>query len=138
VLGAGRDLAMWAATVARLFTDLAAWQLADQLRRLVLEITAQPHVTRDFKYCNQSKDAARSAASNIAEGFGRFRHKEFAQFLRISMGSIAEVRDLLIDGHERGYVSNTQLADGTRLAVRAKSACAALYEYLLRTPDKDP
>jgi len=121
--------------MAKEFTELVAWQLSDELRRLILEIVAQPNVARDFKYCDQSKDAARSAASNIAEGFGRFRHKEFAQFLRIAMGSLQEVGDLLIDGHERRYVTDAQLAQGTRLARRAKSACAGLHDYLLRTPD---
>jgi four helix bundle protein len=121
--------------MAKEFTELVAWQLSDELRRLVLSIVAQPHVVRDFKYCDQSKDAARSASSNIAEGFGRFRHKEFAQFLRIAMGSLQESKDLLIDGRERGYLTDAQLAQGTRLASRAKSACASLHDYLLRTPD---
>ena len=121
--------------MARQFTDLVAWQLADELRRLIIEIVAHPRVARDFKYCDQCKDAARSAASNIAEGFGRFRHREFARFLRIAMGSLQEVADLLIDGHARGYVSDSQLADGRRLAIRAKSACARLAQYLLATPD---
>jgi four helix bundle protein len=120
--------------MATKFTDLVCWQLADELRRLVLEITAQSHVTRDFRYCDQSKDAARSAASNIAEGFGRFRHRDFANFLHYAIGSLSEVQDLLIDGHERGYVSDTQLANGKRLVVRSKSACVALKAYLLRTP----
>ena len=121
--------------MAKEFTDLVAWQLADELRRLILAITSQPHIARDFKYCNQCKDAARSAASNIAEGFGRFRHREFAQFLRIAIGSLTEVSDLLIDGYERGYINEVQLAQGRRLAVRSRSACVALKEYLLRTPD---
>jgi four helix bundle protein len=121
--------------VATKFTDLVAWQLADELRRLIFEITAQGQVARDFKYCDQSKDAARSAASNIAEGFGRFRHREFARFLDIAIGSLEEVSDLLTDGRERGYVNNLQLAQGKRLVVRSKSACVALKAYLLRTPD---
>ena len=120
--------------MAKDFTELAAWQLADELRRLILEITATPTVARDFRYCNQCKDAARSAASNIAEGFGRYKHREFARFLRIAMGSLKEVADLLIDGHERGYVNEAQLAAGLRLAKRSKSACARLAEYLDRTP----
>lgn len=122
--------------MARDFTDLVAWQLSDELRRLVLEIVAQRHVVRDFKYCNQCKDAARSAAGNIAEGFGRYRHREFAQFLRIAMGSLKELADLLIDGHERGYLTDAQLRKGAELTTRAKSACASLTRYLLRTPDR--
>ncbi len=91
---------LWNLTVAKEFTELVAWQLSDELRRLIFANScAASYVARDFKYCNQSKDAARSAASNIAEGFGRFRHREFAQFLRIAMGSLSEVSDLLIDGY---------------------------------------
>ncbi len=104
---------------------------------MILEITATPAVARDFRYCNQCKDAARSAASNIAEGFGRYKHREFARFLRIAMGSLKEVADLLIDGHERCYVNEAQLAAGLRLAKRSKSACARLAEYLDRTPDQN-
>ena len=123
--------------MAKDFTELVAWQLADELRRLVFEITARSNVSRDFRYCNQCKDAARSGPSNIAEGFGRFRHREFAHFLRIAIGSLKEVQDLLIDGHERGYITPAELARGTRLVVRSKSACAALARFLLATPDPE-
>ena len=133
----GASLAFVISTMAKNFTEIVAWQLADELRRLMLEIVAQPDVVRDFKYCDQCKDAARSAPSNIAEGFGRYRHREFAQFLRIAMGSLKEIEDLLIDGHHRGYVSCEQLKKGTELAIRSKSACAGLTKYLLRTPDRD-
>ena len=123
--------------MAKDFTEFVAWQLADELRQLLLAIVARPNVARDFKYCNQCKDAARSGPSNIAEGFGRFRHKEFAHFLRIAMGSLKEVQDLLIDGHERGFVTPEELAQGTRLVRRSKAACAALTRYLQNSPDPE-
>lgn len=98
-----RRLPFTFAIMAKDFTELVAWQLADELRRLIFEITARPAAARDFRYCDQCKDAARSGPSNIAEGFGRYRHRDFAHFLRIAIGSLKEVQDLLIDGHERGY-----------------------------------
>ena len=91
--------------MAKDFTELAAWQLADQLRLLILEITSNPSVARDFKYCNQCKDAARSAASNITEGFGRYRHRDFARFLRYALGSLAETRHLLMEGRDKRYLA---------------------------------
>jgi four helix bundle protein len=102
---------------------------------LILAIVARPNVQRDFKYCDQCKDAARSAASNIAEGFGRFKHKEFAQFLDYSVGSLKELHDLLIDGHLRGHVTQHELTAGIQLSKRAKAACVSLAAYLRRTPD---
>jgi four helix bundle protein len=130
-----RRLPFTFAIMAKDFTELVAWQLADELRRLIFEITARPAAARDFRYCDQCKDAARSGPSNIAEGFGRYRHRDFAHFLRIAIGSLKEVQDLLIDGHERGYVTADELARGTRLVVRSKSACAALARWLLASPD---
>ena len=131
----GVNIALAACIMARDFTELAAWQLSNELRQLILSIVARPNVRTDFKYCDQCKDAARSAASNIAEGFGRCRHKEFAHFLDYSIGSLKELHDLLIDGHSRGYVSDEELTSGVRLSKRAKAACAALAAYLRRTPD---
>ena len=121
--------------MAKDFTELAAWQLANELRQLIHAIIARPNVKNDFRYCNQCKDAARSAASNIAEGFGRFTHKEFAHFLDYSIGSLKELHDLLIDGYGRGYVLDSELESGIELSKRAKAACAALAAYLRRTPD---
>ena len=131
----GLNLALARRIVATEFTELAAWQLANELRLLMLAIVARPDVRRDFKYCDQCKDAARSAAGNIAEGFGRFKHKEFAQFLDYSVGSLKKLHDLLIDGHSRGYVTQHELMTGIQLSKRAKAACVSLAAYLRRTPD---
>jgi four helix bundle protein len=121
--------------MARDFTELSVWQFADELRILVGEITARPGVRRDFSYCDQCNAAARSATANIAEGFGRFRHRDFARFLRIAVGSLHETRDHLIDGHRRGYLSDTELECGVRLSKRACGAAGALIRYLTTTPD---
>ena len=121
--------------VAKDFTELAAWQLANELRLLIHAIVARPNVKCDFKYCDQCKDAARSAASNVAEGFGRYKHKEFAHFLDYSIGSLKELHDLLLDGYARGYVLDSELESGIALSKRAKAACVALAAYLRRTPD---
>ncbi len=123
--------------MAKDFTELVAWQLSDELRRLMLSIVARPAVARDFRYCDQCKGAARSAPNNIAEGFGRYRHREFARFLYIAMGSLQETRDHLIDGHNSGYITDEEYARGVRLVKRAKAACASFAEYLKNTPDPE-
>jgi hypothetical protein len=57
---------------AKDFTELIAWQRADDLERFVLEIVKRPSLARDIDYCRLTADAAASAPRNIAEGFGRF------------------------------------------------------------------
>ncbi len=119
--------------MAKDFIELVAWQRADELRRFVIEITARPNVARDFRFCNQCKDAARSAPSNIAEGFGRWSHRDFARFLQIAIGSLKETRDLLIDARHRGYITEDELQWATVIAKRANAACAGLIRYLKAT-----
>ena len=51
--------------------------------------------SRDFGLRDQICRAAVSAPSNIAEGYERGSDKEFVRFLRISLGSIAELRTQL-------------------------------------------
>jgi four helix bundle protein len=76
------------------FREIAAWTLAHELKVRADLFLAKPDVVHRFKLCDQLSDAARSAPRNIAEGFARYRHKEFAQFVRIAKGSEAEVGTL--------------------------------------------
>ncbi len=123
--------------MARRHQDLIAWQLADALKGRVYELTQAPRIQRDFTFSNQIRDAASSATRNIAEGFGRYRHKEFAQFASIARASVHEVRDLLNDGVHRRYWSTTDVSNDITLCYRASKAMAGLIRYLRSTPD-DP
>ena len=115
------------------FVDLAAWQRGDELRRFVMEITARPSVARDGRFCEQCKSAARSVPNNIAEGFGRYHHREFAQFVRIALGSLQELRDQMHDAHERGYISDAEFLAAETTIRRAVASCAGLERYLRAT-----
>src|SRR5262249_40036820 len=77
--------------MARRYEDLDVWKLADDLRREFLALTDTGPVSRDFRFRDQIRDAASSAARNIAEGFGRFRPSDFARFMEFSIASTMEV-----------------------------------------------
>jgi four helix bundle protein len=83
----------------------------------------------------QCKASAASAPSNLAEGFGRWSHRDFARFVQIAIGSLKETRDHLIDAQARGYITTEELQQATRLAKRANAACAGLVRYLKNSPD---
>ncbi len=120
---------------ARDFKELVAWQLADYLRLAILDLCRQPAVARHRRFCDQVTDAASSAARNIAEGFGRFRHREFAHLVRIAKASENEVLDLLTEARQRGFLSREEYARDERLARRAIAAATGLIRYLEATPD---
>jgi len=87
------------------FREIAAWQLSRDVRTLAYKLLAKPEVATDFEFRDQLKDAARSAPRNVAEGFARYKHKEFAQFVRIAKGSMAEVLDHFVDAVDNAYLT---------------------------------
>jgi four helix bundle protein len=108
------------------FRDLVSWHLADELRREVIAFTEKNAVARDFKFCNQIRDASSSACRNTSEGFGRFRPAENARFLEFAHASLSEVQDGLIEAREKKYIDD-QLHD--RLWTLSRRALGANTNY---------
>src|SRR6187455_3015870 len=115
--------------------DLVAWQLAVRLRRLVHEYCDKPLIRRDFKFHDNLADAASSAPRNIAEGYGRKYHREFARFAIIARGSEQEVLESLAEARERDYIKSTEFDAGDHAARKALIVLNGLIAYLESTPD---
>jgi len=80
-------------------------------------------------------DAASSSRRNIAEGFGRRGHKEFARFLNISLSSLKEVEDGLIECVDNEWVTETEIAEALTLCKRATVATTRLRNSIKDKPD---
>jgi four helix bundle protein len=120
------------------FREIVAWQLARELKIRIDIFLCCPEFRKHFKFCEQLSDAARSGPRNIAEGHGRFRHREFAQFVRIARGSEAEVLNHLIDAHDQKLITADELVINEQLIKRAMGAATGLIRYLESTPDPSP
>ena len=120
------------------FRDIGAWQRSREVRQLAYELLKRPAASRDFKFRDQLLDASRSAPRNIAEGFARYKHKEFAQFVRIAKGSMGEVLDAFIDAVDSGYLSPADFPRHEHACKKALSAINGLIRYLESTPDPPP
>ena len=72
---------------------------------------------------------------NIAEGFGRYRHREFAQFLSIARGSLFELHDHLLDGLARQHLQPDIVQQLQSLCNRTIGAVTRLMRYLKSHPD---
>ena len=115
--------------------DLRAWQKADAVRRRVLQLTIQAAAHRDFGFRDQAERAAASACRNLAEGFARHHHRDFARFVNISRASLGELLDSLDEARIKGYVDangHAQLDAQIREAMRVSGG---LLRYLRQTPD---
>lgn len=120
------------------FREIVAWQLARELRLLADALLAKPDVARRYKYCDQLSDSARSGPRNIAEGFARFFHKPFAQYVRIAKGSEAEVINHFIDARDLKLMTDEEFIRAEHTARRAIKAASGLIRYLESTPDPPP
>ena len=116
--------------MARSFTELAAWQLANELKRGVYELIRTGRAQADVEFRDQIRNSAASAPRNIAEGFGRYYPREFSQYLRIANGSLMETSNHLSDGVDRGYFLKADAERLELLARRASSAVTRLIKYL--------
>jgi four helix bundle protein len=115
----------------RRFEDLVAWKLSEELRDCVFDVTGRGLAARDPDYRSQIRRASASAPDNIAEGFGRFRPKEFSRYVEIARGSINETMSQLHRGRKCGYLSQQQYEAAISLAKQALAATAGLQRYLL-------
>jgi four helix bundle protein len=115
--------------------ELVCYQLAVELRRACLAITARAVFKDDRRFRDDFRAAARSGPSNISEGFRRRSHREFARYLDIALSSIAEVKNHVSNAMENRYISPEESLECLRLAKRANVAISRLREYLLNSPD---
>ena len=116
------------------FKEFGAWQLAYQLRRAVRPLCRRTLEARDFKLHEQIRDAARSATRNIAEGFGRFSHADFANFVRIAKASEVELLDHFNEAFDSGYLNEDDREHLEHTTKKAIKAANGLIRYLDSTP----
>ena len=96
--------------------DLVAWQKAVDLAVLVYRVCERLPERERFGLWSQATRAAASIPMNIAEGRGRQGSREFANFLSIARGSLAELDTSLELCVRLGYLERTVLADVDTLA----------------------
>ena len=122
-------------SVAKHFRDLTCWQLARGLKKEVTQILKKPVFQRNLRSRDNLSDAASSVRRNIAEGFGRRGHKEFARFLNISLGSLKEVEDGLIECVDNEWVTQEEIAEALRFCKRTSVATTRLRNSIKDKPD---
>ena len=92
------------------FTRLKVWEKAHALTLRTYAATRGFPKEETYGLTAQLKRATVSIGSNIAEGVGRGTPKETAYFIRISMGSLAEVRYQLLVARDLGWLPGAEHA----------------------------
>jgi four helix bundle protein len=92
------------------YTDLRVWQLGVDLAVAVYEATRTFPADERFGLTSQLRRAGVSVPSNIAEGNARNSTADYLRFLRLSRGSLAEIKTQLIIAMRLGYLSDETAA----------------------------
>lgn len=87
--------------------QLKVWQRSVNFTVELYQITKQFPVEERFGLVAQMRRAAVSIPSNLAEGAARSR-AEYAQFIRIAIGSVSELDSQLEICKRLNYLSNEQ------------------------------
>jgi four helix bundle protein len=102
------------------FTELKVWQRSHELTLEVYRVTASFPSAERFGLISQLRRAAASIPTNIAEGSKRESNQEYARFLNIAEGSLAETEYLLMLSRDLGFLggdsANELLKEITEIA----------------------
>ncbi len=89
------------------FNKLEVWRLAHSLVCEVYKCTGGFPKTEAYGLTSQIRRSAASIPANIAEGCGRNGDTEFARFVRISLGSAAELEYHLLLAKDIGLLDDS-------------------------------
>ena len=93
------------------YRNLIVWQKAHLLALSIYKITKKFPKDEKYGLTLQIRRAALSVPANIVEGYNRKSKKEFARFIDISFGSLAETEYLLEFSLDLGYIDKTNFQE---------------------------
>ncbi len=103
--------------------------LTVQIYRLI----ESKNLVKEYNFNDQLKRAVVSISNNIAEGSEYNSNKQFIRFLRISKGSCAEVRNMLILGRELGFLNEDEIKESYLLSIDISQSISKFITYLSST-----
>jgi len=121
----------------RTFEELKCWQSCRALRLFVSK-SVVPKLPKEERYrlADQLLRAARSTTANIAEGYGRFHHLDNAKFCSNARGSLYEVLDHCITGHDEELVTDELLSEARELVEESLKITNGYIAYLKKAHEE--
>ena len=118
--------------------EIVAYQVSVKLRDEVVRLAGRPPIAKDFDFKDQIVSAAASAPSNISEGFDLYRHGRFGYHVEVAMASLAELKNHLEDGRQRGHLDDATFERLEALRDEAKRTATGLLKHLKTTEAPRP
>jgi four helix bundle protein len=90
------------------FKRLQVWQLAHATRLRIYRSTARYPREEMYRLADQTRRAASSVTSCIAEGSGRPSDADYARFIGLAIGSVNELEDHLLLARDLDYITRAE------------------------------
>jgi four helix bundle protein len=116
------------------YPDLKVWTKAMDLAAHVYALSPAMPRTEQFGMTNQMQRAAASVPANIAEGYQRGTRKDYARFISIARGSLAEAETFLRLAVRVGHLTTEQVAPALQLADELSRMLTRLKQRLDQVP----
>lgn len=91
------------------FTELEVWKKARTLKREITNLVKTFPTEEKFRLTDQLIRFSRSINALIAEGHGRFTHKDQLHYCVQARGSLSETYNHLIDAYDESFITKEQL-----------------------------
>ena len=112
------------------FEEFDVYKKGIQLAKLVFKLLENKTFEREYGFKDQIKRAVISITNNIAEGSEYNNNKQLIRYLKISKGSCAEVRSMLIVSRELGFCSQIEIEDSYKTSIEISQNLSNLIKYL--------
>lgn len=112
------------------YKDLVVWQKSVDLVVETYKLTKLFPKEEMFGLTSQMRRSSVSVASNIAEGFSRKYNQGFKQFIRIALGSGAELETQIILSDKLKLVDSKNLEKASALVTEVMKMLNSLNKYL--------
>ncbi len=112
------------------YENLEIYKLAMEFIKEIYIITKLFTKTELYGLISQIKRAAISVALNIVEGCNRYSYKNFARFIRMSIGPLMETRCCLEIAKQLNFINNEQFDSLDKNTEKLYFKLVALHKWL--------
>jgi four helix bundle protein len=112
------------------FEEFDVYNKGIVLAKLVFELLNSKTFEKEFGFKDQIKRAVISITNNIAEGSEYNNNKQLIRYLKISKGSCAEVRSMLILSRELGFCSQPEIEESYKISIEISQNLSNFIKYL--------
>ncbi|WP_310559301.1 four helix bundle protein [Flavobacterium sp.] len=112
------------------FEEFEVYKKGILLTKLVFELLNKKELEKELGFKDQIKRAVISITNNIAEGSEYNNNKQLIRYLKISKGSCAEVRSMLIVSRELGFCTPMEIEESYKTSIEISQNLSNFIKYL--------